>query len=125
MKEHSLAYAVWLLIEDTPFEKIASLSVSGLARKFGVKPSYLSRSFRKYYYVTLRDHLEFKKLISFWIVVSYMKNPQVKKALVIMNIRNTSHFIRRFKKMYKKTPGQVCREERESNKKYGRQYFKY
>ena len=125
MKEHSLASAVWLLIEKTPFEKIASLTVSGLARKFGVKPSYLSRSFHKYYNMTMRYHLELKKVTSFLLVASLMENPQVKKVLAVMNIRNTSHFIRRFKKMCKKTPGQACRLQREFHKKYDWQYFKY
>jgi len=43
MKEKGLYYAVKLLIERCPAEKIGSLTVAGIARKFNVKPSYLSR----------------------------------------------------------------------------------
>lgn len=123
MKELSLAHAVLLLIDNAPPEKIASMSVSGLARKFHVKPSYLSRSFHKYHYNTLHEYLELSTFVAFRCLVWNMQKPQVEKALKIMNITNTSHFIRRYKKWHRRTPGKLCKQWRIDNKKSGRKFF--
>ncbi|MDQ1349896.1 MAG: Helix-turn-helix protein [Acidobacteriota bacterium] len=123
MKELSLAHAVLLLIDNAPPEEIASLSVSGLARKFHVKPSYLSRSFHKYHYNTLHEYLEARTFVAFRYLVWNMQKPQVEKALKIMNITNTSHFIRRYKKWHQRTPGILCKERRLANKKSSRKFL--
>lgn len=123
MKELSLAHAVQLLIENAPPEKIGVMSVSGLARKFHVKPSYLSRSFHKYNEHTVHEYLEVHRFMAFRCLVWNMQKPQVEKALKIMNIPNTSHFIRRYKKWHQRTPGKLCKQRRSDNKKMGRKYF--
>lgn len=123
MKEKSLVNAVIVWIDNLPPEKIASLTVSGLARKFDVDPTYLSRSFHKYNYYSLGRYLENCRFFTFHSLAMRMRNPQLKKILKIMNIRNTSHFIRRFKRYFSTTPGQWCMKERKDNKKSGRRYY--
>jgi AraC-like DNA-binding protein len=118
----SLYNAVKLYIEERPAEEIGTLKPGHLARKFNVSLSFLSRSFSKHNFFTLHQYLELFIFIRFDSIARGLKKPNVKEALEIMNIKDTSYFIRRYKKRFKRTPGQYCKMCRERNKRYAREY---
>jgi AraC-like DNA-binding protein len=122
MKERGLYLAVKIMIEQCPTEKIGSLTIIGIARKFRVKPSYLSRSFNKYSEFKLHRYLDLYIAIRFDIAADRQKKPSVKETLELMNIRNTSHFIKKYRKILGYTPGQYCKKKREWNKEFARKY---
>jgi len=124
MKEKDLARSVKLLVRQSKVETIASLSVSNLARQFNVGPSYLSRSFNKYNKLNLGHFLEFHRIRRFEKAVRNQKYPRLKEVLALMNIRSISHFIKRYKKIRGRTPGQYCKEWREKKKQLAREKAK-
>ncbi len=125
MKERALFLAVKLVIKNCPAEKIGPLTPSDIARKFGVSISYLSRSFSNHNYFTLHGYLELYKFIQFQTVAARLKKPTVKEVLALMNIQNTSYFIRRYKMRLGDTPGQYCKEQRDRRKEWWKKRKKW
>lgn len=122
MKEKSLYNTARLMIQRSPPEEIGSLTAAGIARKFNVNRSYLSRCFSKYSFFTFQQYLELYTLIRFESAAIGLQKPTVKEVLKRMNIKNTSYFIRKYKKRFKKTPGQYCKELRERRKAFAREW---
>lgn len=124
MRAYSLYNAVRLYIEERPPEEIANLKPGHLARRFNVSISFLSRTFSKYSFFTLQEYLEMYMFYHFHNIASDLKKPNVKEALEKMNIKDAGYFIRRYKRRYKATPGQYCKEWRERKKRYPRYFQK-
>lgn len=121
MKEYSLYNAVKLYIEERPPEEIGTLKPRDIAKKFDVSISYLSRSFSKYNFFTLHQYLEIYLFIAFNHLATRLENPNVKEALEIMKIKDTSYFIRRYKKRRGETPGQYLKRSRDMKKRFARE----
>lgn len=122
MNEHSIYNAVMLMIKNSPPEEIGNLTVSGIARKFKINRTCLARSFRKYDFFSPKKYLDMYTLVKFNSVAYDLKNPTVKEILERMNIKNTSQFIKRYKKQRGITPGQYCKESRKRKKEMDKEY---
>ncbi len=123
MKESILAMSARVYIERYPADKIGALPVTGIAEKFNVDISYLSRVFKKYNKITVFKCLEDQRFYRFREIGYKMETPKVKDILEKMNIKNQSYFIRRYKKSNPESPGQFCRRlikrrKREYKKKW-------
>lgn len=123
MTEKELARAAWRMVEDADAEELGKLTVSEIARRLLVNRSTLSRAFSAYFpYLTLREFLEMKKISKFNMLVMFKKAKTVKEALEILDIRDPSHFIKRYKAARLETPGEFCREWRKRHKEWERKY---
>ena len=122
MSEKELVRAVRRMIADADAEELATLSVSGIARRLMVNRSTLSRAFSAYYHFPLREYLEMKKFNKFDMLLWFNKAKTVKEALEIMDIRDRNHFIKRYKAARLRTPGKYCRQWRKRHKERVRKY---
>jgi AraC-like DNA-binding protein len=122
MNEYSVYNAVLLFIRNSPSEEIGNLTVTGIARKFKINRTFLARSFHKYDILSPKRYLDIYTLIEFNRVAYSLKNPTVKEALERMNIKNTSQFIKRYKRESKITPGQYCKESRKKKREWQKEW---
>jgi len=122
MSEKELVKAVRRMIADADAQEMAALSVSGIARRLMVNRSTLSRAFSACYHFPLREYLEMKKFNKFDLLFWLNKAKTVKEALEIMDIRDPSHFIKRYKAARLRTPGKYCREWRKIHKERKQKY---
>lgn len=122
MTQKELVRAARRMVADADAEELAKLSVSEIARRLMVNRSTLSRAFSAYYHFTLREFLEMKKLSKFDMLLWFNKAKTVKEALEILDIRDPSHFIKRYKAARLRTPGKYCREWRKRHKERERKY---
>lgn len=99
----------------------SELTVTEIARRMGVNAASLSRAFNSYNYIPLRRVVEMTKFSAFNILISYHGVRTVNEALEILDIRCTSHFIKRYKALHNQTPGEFCREEKKRLAKWRRE----
>ena len=111
-----------MVLEADPWE-LGQLTVNEIARRLMVNRSTLSRAFTAYYpWITLRRLLEIKKIRMFESLVFFLEVKTVKEALDIMDIRNASHFIKRYKAFRNRTPGETIKQRREELKERGQEW---
>ena len=124
MTQKELARAAWRMVHRADAVELATLSVSEIARRLMVNRSTLSRAFSACYpYFTLRELLEMQKISKFNMLVMFNKVKTVKEALEILDIRDPSHFIKRYKAARRQTPGQFCREWRKKHKEWKQNFL--
>jgi AraC-like DNA-binding protein len=124
MTQKELARAARRMVQKADAEELAALSVSEIARRLLVNRSTLSRAFSACYpYFTLREYLEIKKISKFNMLVMFNKVKTVKEALEILDIRDPSHFIKKYKAAQLQTPGEFCRKWRKKHKEWKRKFL--
>ena len=116
-KEEQIYYEAMIMLVEADYEELAVLTTSEIARRLNVSRPYLSRIYKKYNYFTLHDDIEWFKFCRFESLIKWGITKTVKEAMKKLDIRSTSHFIKRYKAVCNKTPGQVKREIKKSNKK--------
>jgi len=90
--------------------ELGKLTVNEIARRLAVNRSTLSRAFRsRSPWMTLQKLLEINKMAEFNILIGDKKAKTVKEALEILDISDPSHFTKKYKARFKKTPGEFCR----------------
>ena len=123
MTQKELAGAARRMVHKADAEELATLSVSEIARRLLVNRSTLSRAFSAYHHFTLREFLEMKKFSKFDMLLWFNKAKTVKEALEILDIRDPSHFIKRYKAARLRTPGKYWREWRKKHKEWKRKFL--
>jgi len=116
-KEERIYFEAMSMLDEADVEELAVLTTSEMARRLNVSRPYLSRVYRKYNYFTLHDDIETSKFCRFESLIKWGITKTVKETMEKLDIRSTSHFIKRYKAFCNKTPGQVKREIKKSNKK--------
>jgi AraC-like DNA-binding protein len=103
-------YARWLiLIADE--KAIAGLNVNIIARHMGLKPSYLSRAFKKKTGENIHGFLKRMKFL--WFYDRFERGDlTVKEMAELLDYRSTSHFIKAYRKQFNMTPGEDRRLNR-------------
>ena len=119
MTQRKLANAAWRILDNAEPESVAELTVSEIARRLNVSRPNLSRAFRSPCYFTLRNFIEIKKVVMFEFLLFYQQTRTVKETLEVLDIRDSSHFIKKFKAWHPQTPGQRCREIKKLLKSWG------
>ncbi|NIM11346.1 MAG: helix-turn-helix domain-containing protein [Candidatus Aminicenantes bacterium] len=116
MSQKELARAVYRMIYKASPEELGKLTGKEIARRFKTSQSNISRAFRRYYNFTLRRSLELRKFTVFNHLMYTGTTNTVKEALEILDIRSTSHFIKRYKEIFGLTPGKRIRIIRQRHK---------
>lgn len=124
-REKKLAIDAYKIIDNCSDEEVADLSAGRVAERLGVSLPYLSRAFNNYHFFPLQWTLEKRRFLAFNTLLIYKgKTHSVKETLERLNIESPSHFIKRYKSFFTRTPGQRLKEHRarmkELEKKWAR-----
>ena len=117
MTQRKLANAAWRILDNTEPEAVAELTVSEIARRLNVSRPNLSRAFITHFSISLRRLIEIKKFTMFEVLLMLNRTRTVKETLEVLDIRDPSHFIKKFRAWRHQTPGQRCRAIRKENAK--------
>jgi AraC-like DNA-binding protein len=116
-KQKRLADAAWRMVLKADVETVAELTVSEIARRLNVSRPNLSRAFITHFSISLRRLIEIKKFTMFEVLLMLNRTRTVKETLEVLDIRDPSHFIKKFRAWRYQTPGQRCRAIRKENAK--------
>ncbi|MCP5052483.1 MAG: helix-turn-helix transcriptional regulator [bacterium] len=110
MTQKKLARAARRMVQNTEPWKYADITVTEVARRFGVSISNLSHAYSACYSGTLNRWIKVNRFLNFNALLSREIATTVKGALEILDVRSSRHFSREFKAFCGCTPGRVCKE---------------
>lgn len=124
--QRELAKTTMKMVDNWPLEEMDKLGVDEIARRLMVNRSTLSRAFRAYYYPTLERCIIRKKCVTFYVLAFLDRIKSVKEGMKILGISSRGNFTKQFKGIFRRTPGEVVREEqrryREIRAKYAEKW---
>jgi methylphosphotriester-DNA--protein-cysteine methyltransferase len=121
MTQKELADAAKRKIDESTPEQLGELTVEIIAGQFGVTRSNLSRAFIKYHHITPSRYLEIKRFRTFDILALTGQVRSVRGALKRMDVRNCSHFSRRYKEYRGCYPSETLRKYKKRNERINRE----
>lgn len=108
-KEENMVFKFVEMVTRATPEELAQINVTSGARRLGVSPARLCRAFKACYICSACHIIMINKQIAFEKLISSHRANTLKEALEILDINSQSNFIKKYKAINHKTPGETIR----------------